>query len=56
MLVFFNKSSTVILYLKPFNSFKRSLKKFLRLNLLAFNCKIGSFFQLFQLYMTLHAL
>ena len=49
-LYFFNKTFTVIWYLKPFVSFKRSLSKSLILSLLAFNCKIGSFLSIISTF------
>ena len=43
-LVFFNITFSVIWYLKPFVSFKRSLNKSLIIDLLTSNYLIGSFF------------
>ena len=43
-LYYFNKTFTVIWYLKPFVSFIRSLNKSLTLDLLACNCTIRSFY------------
>ena len=45
-LYFFNITFSVIWYLKPLLSFKRSLNKSLILDLLSFNCLIGSFFSI----------
>ena len=53
---FYNVAFSVIWYLKPFVSFKRSLSKSLILDLLASNCSVGSFLQLIQLCSSFHIL